>query len=37
VAENGEIAMTFKMIGSDKTKPDEYKKVSNPLNLGHYC
>jgi hypothetical protein len=33
VAENGEIAMTFKMIGSDKTKPDEYKKEIGKINV----
>ncbi|CAN1524329.1 hypothetical protein MCERE19_01174 [Spirosomataceae bacterium] len=33
VAENGEIAMTFKMIGPDKTKPDEYKKEIGKINV----
>ncbi|CAN1524261.1 hypothetical protein MCERE19_01172 [Spirosomataceae bacterium] len=33
VAENGEIAMTFKMIGLDKTKPDEYEKEIGKINV----
>ncbi|CAN1524364.1 hypothetical protein MCERE19_01175 [Spirosomataceae bacterium] len=33
VAENGEIAMTFKMIGLDKTKPDEYKNEIGKINV----
>jgi hypothetical protein len=33
VAENGEIAMTFKMIGPDKTKPDEYQKEIGKINV----